>query len=481
VNQDLRAFARQWLGERPDATELSDAIWRFAEPGLREYRSSQLLTDYLAEHGFEVELGVAGMPTAFVAQAGTPGPVIGLMCEYDATPGDSQHPVPQPSLISEEACGFPDLHNGIGAASVVAAAGIKAAMEKFGIAGSIRVFGTPAEKICVGKPFMARAGLFDGLDAVIAWHPRPYTTLEWDGGPGCYEAQIFDFYGTSAYGATPWKGVSALDALTLMNISVQFMREHLPRADLITVNELVTRGGQHPTSLPSHAQAWYVYRSPKRSGIQAVEEMLDRASRAACLALGATVKTRMVTSTRPWLPNHALARLCYRNLEEIGGPRFGRESKEFARQILQRLEMPDDPEPFDESVSPPEAGKTADRAGGTDDVAEFCWHAPTARIYIAHSLRIGRTPNWVGASIAGTDASHATVTTAAAAVCLSTLDLLTDAEARQAARAEFEERTAAAKLPPLLPGDAEPPVNDTFAPYYPRGWRPPADREDAGA
>jgi aminobenzoyl-glutamate utilization protein B len=439
-------------------TDLSDRIWRFAEPGLREHRSAAALTDYLREAGFAVETGVAGMPTAFVARWGHGRPVIGLMAEYDATPGDSQAPVPEPAPLGPEACGFPDLHNGIGAASAGAAAAARAAMAAHRLPGTVEVFGTPAEKICVGKPFLARDGFFDGLDAVIAWHPRPYTTLEWDAGPGCYQAEIFDFDGVSAYGSAPWAGVSALDGLTLMNVVVQFMREHIPRRYLASVNEIVTAGGQHPTSLPAHAQAWYVYRSPVREGILHVEGLLGRAAQAASLATGAGHRRRLVAATRPWLPNHALARLCYRSLERAGAPRVPPEMKAFGRRILERLGLPDDPEPFDERVTPPEAGITAEFAGGADDVTEFCWHAPTARVYVAYGLRAGRLPSWTSAALAGTPAGHATVLTAARAMAGSVVDCLGSPDELAAAQAEFRTRTAAAPLPPLLPKTATPPT-----------------------
>src|SRR5205085_2187093 len=205
--------ARSWIDQRTAAiTALNDQIWRWAEPGLREYRSAAALCGFLREAGFSVEEGVAGMPTAFVGAWGTEGPVIGLMAEYDATPCDSQAAVPYPSALDEDAGGFPDLHCGIGTASVAAAAAAAAALAQHGMRAQLKVFGTPAEKLCVGKPFLARDGFFDGLDAVLAWHPRAYSTLEWDTGPGCYQAEVFDFRGVSVYGSSPWGGVRALVA-----------------------------------------------------------------------------------------------------------------------------------------------------------------------------------------------------------------------------------------------------------------------------
>jgi aminobenzoyl-glutamate utilization protein B len=477
----LVATEREIEASRLGFVALSDQIGGYAEPGLREYRSAGALRQYLAAAGFRVAMGVAGMPTAFVAEAGRGRPVIGLMCEYDATPGDSQQPVPHMAPIAHDACGFPDLHNGIGAASAGAAAVVAETLAKSGRPGTIRVFGTPAEKICVGKPFMARDGLYDGLDAVIAWHPRPYTTLEWDSGPGCYEAAIFDFDGVGAYASAPWAGVSALDGMTLMNVVVQFMREHIPRQYLASVNEIITSGGQHPTSIPTHAQAWYVYRSPQMEGVAFVRAMLGRAAQAAAAGTGAKVSSQVVASTRPWLPNHAIARHCFRNLQLAGAPRFPPEMLEFGRQMLATLGLPDDEAPFDETVTDLEAGATREFAGGADDVNEFCWHAPTARIYVAHGLRTPRLPNWTGAALALTPAAHATVTAAARAIAYSAVDLVERPDVVEAARAEFEERLGRLSISPLLPGDARPPVDHSFPPHYPLGWRPPTQTEGGEA
>ncbi|HEX6988888.1 MAG TPA: hypothetical protein VF282_05410 [Bacillota bacterium] len=468
--------ARRWVEEHHEAVAgISDQIFHLGEAGLREYRSCRVLGDFLDAHGFEVEYGIAGMPTAFRATWGSGGPCIGMMCEYDAIPGTSQAVKPVPEPLRPDAGGFPDIHNGIGAASAAAAAAAKAAMERYGLRGTIQVLGTPAEKTCIGKPYLAKDGYLDVLDAVVAWHPRKYTTVEWDTGPGCYQADVYEFFGRSEYGARPWAGVSALDAATLMNVILQFMREHIPREYQATVNELVTVGGQHPTTIPNYAQVWYVYRSPERRGIEHVEALLQRAAEAAVLATGAQYRRRLATSVRPWLPNHTMARVAYRNLERLGPPRFPAEMKRFAQEILRNAGLEEDPEPFDETLTPPESGITAEFAGGADDVNEFCWHAPTVRIYVAYGIR-HPVPNWAMAALAGTPVAHTTVRRAAQAVALTALDLLLNPRDLEAARREFEERTAEGALKPLVPREAQPPVDLSFPPHYPKGWRPPADR-----
>jgi aminobenzoyl-glutamate utilization protein B len=457
--------AGRWLAEhRSEVTGLVDAIGEYAEPGLAEHRSAEALASFLEGHGFDVRVGVAGMPTAFVAEYGSGGPVLGMMCEYDATPGDSQRPVPEPAPIDPGAGGFPDLHNGIGAASAGAAAAAAAALRERGGGATVRVLGTPAEKLCIGKPVMAAHGLLDGLDAMIAWHPRPYSTIELDTGPGCYQAQVFDFTGVSAYASAPWVGVSAVDAMTLMNVVVQFLREHIPREHVASVNEIFTAGGQHPTALPTHAQAWYVSRALELDGIEHLAGMLDRAARAACLATGARFATRTVAATRPWLPNEVLARHCFENLERAGAPRPPAEMRDFANRVLEQLGREPVPDPFDEELTPVDDRVTAEFAGGADDVTEFCWHAPTARIYVAYGLRWSKLPNWAGAAFAQTPAAHATVIAAARAVAFSALDLVDRPDVLAAAREEFERRTAERPLGPLLAPGTVPPLDLPFPP-----------------
>ena len=466
------ATARAWLDEHDDlGASLSDRIWELAEPGLCEEQSAALLCDELERGGFDVQRGAAGMPTAFVARFGSGAPIVAMMAEYDATPGESQRPVPERSPVHPLAAGFTDLHNGIGAASIAAARATAAALREHALPGTLVVFGTPAEKLCLGKPFLARDGYFDDLDAVVAWHPRQYTTAEWDTGPGCYQAEVHEFFGTSSYAASPWTGVSALDALTLMNVIVQFQREHIPPWYRTSVNELVTQGGQHPTSLPNFAQAWYVHRSASLEGIRNASGLLARAGAAAASALGARHESRIVAGTRPWLPNHAMARAAFRGLELAGPPDVPAEMIPFAQSILRELGRDVLDDPFDRQLTPPDAGKSAEFHGGADDVTEFCWHAPTARIYVAYGISMagGRLPNWAPGAFAKTPAAHATVRTASRAVAYTALDVLTDAALRDEAAAELARRLdEAGRVAPLIPPGVKPPISLDEAPPYVR-------------
>lgn len=460
--------AGQWIDANESSVwDVADLIWEYAEPGLCEFKSAELTASTLERAGFQVERGVSGLPTAFIARFDNGGPNIGLMCEYDATPGDSQLPVPRQEQVPGVSCGFVDLHNGIGAASMGAALAMKAALENTGRQGSITVFGTPAEKSCIGKPYMARDGYYDEVDATIAWHPRPYTTVEWDTGPGCHQLEVFDFEGKSVYGAKPWNGASALDAVTLMNVIVQFLREQFPPYDRISVNELFTVGGEHTTSIPRHAQALYAERSPTRGGIDLASGHVRHAAEAAALAMGVKWRSRVFASTRPWLPNHVMAEHCYNAMQLAGPPSFPTHMHEFGNEVLRNCGRQPMEKPLDETLTDPRSGVTREFLGGADDVTEFCWHAPTARIYVAYGLATTELPNWASGAFARTDAAHVTISSAARAMAYSALDLIEKPDVIAAARQEWEQRVAESGISRTALLDDESPLPAELTTIFP--------------
>ena len=269
--------------------KISDAIWSYAELGLEEYRSAGLLSKTLEKEGFTVETDLAGMPTCFVATYGTGKPVIGILVEYDALPMISQKGrVPYREPLIDGAPGHGCGHNLMGTASIAAAVAVKQSMEKFNISGTIKVFGSPAEENLISRPYMIRAGLFDGVDAVIDNHSSTgFSTAYGVGGTALFSS-IFTFRGTTAHsGGSPWDGRSALDAVELMNVATNFLREHLHYSS--RMHYVILEGGEVPNVVPDKASVWYYVRNTD----ERIEEMYDRVVNCAKAAALATLLASM--------------------------------------------------------------------------------------------------------------------------------------------------------------------------------------------
>jgi aminobenzoyl-glutamate utilization protein B len=448
---DIKKEAVDWIEEHAEhIKKLSNTVWLYAEPPLQEFRSSALLARELEASGFKVERNVADLETAFMATLGEGKPVLATYAEYDATEGLSQMPVPYPCPVVQGAGGFQDMHNGLGAGAVAGALAVKAMMEEKGLSGTLKVFGTPAEKLCVGKPYMARAGLFHGLDAVIGWHPGDKTEAE----PGwgyrflALQGEKFIFKGTSVYGARPWDGTSALDGLTLMDIAVQYMREHiLPPDAFFTINSIISDGGQAPTNLPGRAEAWYHLRALKREYVEKIREGMLRCAGGAALATGTTFETEFVAASRENLPNVVLAKAMHQNIELIGPPRITDSDKDFAREIERKLGREPSFEPFNLTIEPPSG---AIRIGAADDFTEFSWIAPTHRVYVTYNMATS-SPSWATAAFASMNIGHQCEMTAAKLIACTLLDLFLDPSLLKEAKREFEERTVRARWRSLIP------------------------------
>ncbi len=457
--------AFDWIEANAAAmAEMSDTIFRWAEPGLREYRSAKLLVDYLRDEGFEVDEGVAGMPTAFVATWGEARPVIGFFAEYDATPGHSQRAVPWEEPATPHGPGFTDAHNMIGVASCFSAAAVKEAAQSHGLPVGIRLLGTPAEKLCVGKPYMARDGLFDRMDAVLAWHPGGPTTVLGEVWPLAYKSMVFNFTVERAAGGTSGdvSYPGALDAAFLMYSNVNFMKEHM-RALMRrggSINEFMMTGGQCTVATPEFSQLVYCWRTTSLADQEAITEVVERCAEAAGLVAGCRVDRRLLTAVRTGLPNSVMTELVMRNLRMIGPPRHTEEDKEFARDIQRNLGLEQMEEPYDETITEPE--HAYDSFHPADDVNEFTWHAPTARLYVSKSLAPVpgfRYPRWVVSALCGTGATHRMGETAAKVLASSAVELLTTPELMEGAKAEFEKRLETHREYPLVPVGLKPPID----------------------
>ena len=293
-----------WLSQ-PQIVEtfgkISDDIWRYAELGLQETNSSKLLADTLEKAGFKVERGLAGMPTCFVATYGSGKPVIGLLGEFDALPMLSQKArVPKQEPLVEGAPGHGCGHNTMCTAAAAAAIAVKEAMDKYGIKGTIKVFGSPAEEIIVSRPFMIRAGLFNDVDAVIDNHSGSGFGTSYGRNGNAVFSVIFSFKGRTAHGASAWSGRSALDAVEIMNVGDE-LSPRAPPSQPTGCTTSILEGGQAPNVVPDRASVWYYVRNSD----ELVEDMFERVlncAKAGALASGTELLPHPLHRRRPSEP-----------------------------------------------------------------------------------------------------------------------------------------------------------------------------------
>jgi len=475
--------ARDWLEENSaEMYGMSDTIFKWAEPGLREYRSSRLLAEYMEGNGFTVETGVADMPTAFTCAWGDGGPVIGFFAEYDATPGHSQRPVPYDEPDVPYGPGFTDAHNMLGVAGCFAAVALRNASEEHGLPVRIRLLGTPAEKLCVGKPYMARDGFFDGMDALLAWHPGGPTTVLGEEWPRTYKSMVFTFKVDAAAegqsGAVTYPG--ALDAAVLMYNNVNMMKEHMPSLMRRggSINEFIMTGGQCTVANPVHSQIVYAWRNSGLEDQEAVGSVVERCARGAALVADCEVEPRVITAVRTGLPNTVMKDVVWRHLMEVGPPAYTEEDKEFARAIQRTVGVKPMEEPLYTEIVPPE--KAYGDFHPADDVNEFTWHCPTARLYVSKALAPVpgvRYPRWASSALCGVGVTHRMGMCAAKVLSLSAVELLLRPKLLKEAKAEFLERKRRRDEKPLLPVGLKPPIELRWPEWVSRPgeewWIPP--------
>ncbi|MFQ6054009.1 MAG: amidohydrolase [Candidatus Bathyarchaeia archaeon] len=467
--QKKEAF--DWIDEnRQRIIEISEAIWRFAEVGLHEYKSSKLQAEELEKHGFRVEMGVAGMPTAFVATWGEGKPVIGYLGEYDALPGLSQKPVPYREPLEEGRPGHGCGHNMLGTALMAAALAAQEAMKKHGIKGTLKYFGCPAEETLVGKAFMARDGVFDGLDVAIAWHGGQSNVASL-GSSNAMNSMKFHFHGRAAHGGSdPWHGISAVDAVELMNHGVEVLREHMvPEA---RIHYVIEDGGHEPNVVPPYARSWYYVRAPEREMVDMLYEKILRIADGADMMVGTTHEVELLTAIYNLLPNRVLVDLVTKNLREVGPPEYTAEELEWARRLsesipreqkinaLKRSERPGWEEFIDVLIdtTTPEPWDEGQVMGGSTEVGDVSWITPTVFFTTATAVLGSPGHSWQIVAAGGMSIGHKGMIYAAKTAAGVTLDLLTHPELIAKAKEEFDRRRGGKVYKCALPPDLKPPL-----------------------
>ncbi|KAA2216481.1 MULTISPECIES: amidohydrolase [Maribacter] len=430
--------------------EISQEIWNLAEMGYQEVKSSALLQKTLEEAGFTIETGVAGIPTAFIAEYGSGSPIVAIMGEYDALPGLSQEAVAEKKSAggaAGHACG----HHLFGTASTAAAIATKDWMVANNKQGTIRFYGTPAEEGGSGKVYMVRAGLFDDVDIALHWHPGAQNASN-AGAALANKSAKFRFHGFSAHAAAaPEQGRSALDGVEAMNMMVNMMREHVPSD--ARIHYVITSGGKAPNVVPDFAEVYYYARHAKRDVVIDIFDRIVKAAEGAALGTGTTMDYEMIGGTHELLPNLTLQKVMFDNLTEVGGFDYTPEEREFADKIAKSLGKDQADISVAQNIQP---YKTEAKPGGSTDVGDVSFTVPTVGMSAATWVPGTPAHSWQAVAAGGTSIGKKGMMVAAKTLTLTAIDIFSDKKLVDAAKAEFQEKRGADfKYIPLL-GDREP-------------------------
>jgi len=451
--------------------ELSDKVWEFAELGLVEFKSSTLLAGELEKHGFKVERGVAGMPTAFVASHGKGKPVIGLLGEYDALPGLSQKNVAHEEALEAGKPGHGCGHNIYGVSAVGAAVAVKKAMEKSKLRGTIKIFGCPAEENYSGKVYMVRDGCFNGVDAVLGHHPSSMNAASLRSSLAIVSAR-FHFYGKAAHaGGAPEQGRSALDAVELMNVGVNFLREHVIQD--ARIHYIVEKGGFQPNIVPPYARSWYYVRAPERHEVEFIYDWIVDVAKGAAMMTRTELKIEVEAGLYNLMPNKTVSDAIVKNMREVGLPKHTKAELDFAAQIAKTIPHEEKVASLKKTKRPgweklvdkllddeiPDPWGDGDFMHGSTDVGDVSWQMPTVEFDTATWVLGTPGHSWQNVTQSKSGLGHKSLLFSAKVMAGTALDLLANEKLVLKAKEEFKRRMRDRKYKSPLAPDDKPPLD----------------------
>lgn len=444
-----------WIDKNEgDLFEISDYLWEHPELSMQEYEASDRLTAYLEKNGFEVTRDIAGMPTAFIAQWGEGKPVLAFSSEYDALPGlsqdkDATEHCPVTPLAPGHGCG----HNLIATGGILAATALKELMKDKGMKGTIKIFGTPAEELCIGKPFMAREGLFEGVDAFLDWHPSHLNRAA-AGDTNAYFNVKFHFTGLSSHGNAPWNGRSSLDAAMLTGHAIEMLREHIkPGSETSpsTINYAFPDvGNSFPNVVPATTILWCVARMKNAEMLADVLDRVTDCAEGCAKATGTTVTREVITATHDFIPNLRINQLLEKNLREVGVPKYTEEDQKAAKAIQKTMGVK-------ETGYTGEILETVVGSQPVTDSSEYSWFAPVAFLNVAISpSEDSGWHAWTSAKFAGSAVGKEALDVVGKALASTAYDLLMNPEILDEAQAELKDRLGGKTYESLIPAESRP-------------------------
>lgn len=463
-----KAFVFEVIERNKEAiATVGDSIFYFGEVGMQEHETAALITGLLEEEGFAVERGISGFPTAFLATFGSGRPVIAMHTEYDANPENSQAAgATSHEEIVAGAPGHCEGHNVNGAVLTGGAIAVKRAMEKFGIKGTIKVFGAPAEEQLLSRPYFVRDGYFEDVDVAMHDHISHEFGTVYGITHSALVSAKFVFHGeTSHASVTPWKGRDALDAVVLMDVGMAQYREHMEPT--MRIHRVITEGGHQPNVIPARASVWWYFRDRTAEGARKLFEQGKKIAEGAALMTNTSYEVEVLSAVWPVRANRTLAEVVQRNIEVVGMPEWTDEEQTFARDLQKAAEAP--VEGLRTAIKPLDG--PAEQRAPSNDCGDVSWAVPMGRVSFPSNIPNVAFHHWAAGSALATSVAHKGAVVGAKTLAASMIDLLSDPSLVEEAKRTFKEELGGEVYRPLLPPDQKPPVDlnrDLMEAFRPR-------------
>ncbi len=454
TNDKEKQFVLDVVERNSDAIALlCDNIFYFGELGMQEVETAGLMMQILEQAGFSVERNLSGMPTGFMATYGSGQPVIAFHTEFDATPASSQAPgVPEPKPIIEGAPGHSEGHNVNGAVMIGAAFAVKKAMDEFGLKGTLKIFGAPAEEQVVSRPYFVRDGFFADVDAAFHDH----IGMEFGTVYGLRQYALisaeFTFKGQSAHAATaPWNARDALDAVVLMDVGWDKLREHLEPSQ--RSHRVITNGGDQPNVIPNRAAIWWFFREATGDKARVLFEKAKRIAEGAAIMTDTSYSVSVLSAVWPTRANRTLAETIHQNIERIGMPQWSEAEQKLVHDVQEKIKakqrgMPTQVSPLKECV----------QSVSANDSGEVSWVVPTGLINFPSNIPGVSYHHWSAGVSLATSIAHKGAVVGAKAMAASAIDLFLDPRLVAKAKETFKEEIGDVEYRPLLPPEQKPPL-----------------------
>lgn len=436
-------------------SELNGALFDSPEPCFMEFKTFEIQKSFMENEGFSITTPVAGLDTAFIAEYGEGGPVIAIVDSMDALPGASQEADAfEPRPVIEGGSGHGCGHHLLCTGCIETACALKELIAAGDIKGTVRLYACPAEEGGGGKVFMTMHGAFDGVDAVLTWHPMPENN-HGGGSLACVTVK-YAFTGTAAHAAAaPWEGRSALDAAELMNVGVQFLREHI--LPTCRIHYAVTgNGGDAPNVVQPSAELLYSIRAERSEVLKDVFARVTKIAEGAALMTGTVAEKPIIVSAyTEKLVNPVLDELLAKKFDEIPAPEYTDDELEYLSHYRKAGAMPDSKVEIDTDVHP-----MSPVPGASTDMSDVSWTAPTGNIGVA-CFAVGTRPHsWAMTAQGKSSAALKGVWRAAKMMCSAAYDLYTDSELLGRAKAAYERQRGGREYTTLIPRDTRPGMYD---------------------